>query len=149
MIFDNLDNLETYIPVLPALRQIADIMDHDDLYEKEVGHYTTKNEKISYSISQYLTSTTDKPFEFHGEYSVVQIVLKGSELVSTSWREMAKNADAYSKKDDTGFFQGNPISVFQATQGRFMVFLPGEPYKSGVASGESSLVKKVTFKVVD
>ena len=35
----------------------------------------------------------------------------------------------------------------QVCAGRFAVFFPGEPFKSGVAMGESSLVKKVLFKV--
>ena len=39
MVFDTLDQLEMYIPVLPSIRLIADIMDHDDLYEMPCGTY--------------------------------------------------------------------------------------------------------------
>ena len=147
MVFDTLDQLEMYIPVLPSIRLIADIMDHDDLYELPCGVYKTKDEKVSYTISEYMTSAYDRPFEYHTDSSILMIVLKGQELLSTSWREMKKESLSYDKTKGTGFFQGEPISVLQATQGRFAIFFPGEPFKSGVAMGESSLVKKVVFRV--
>ena len=147
MVFDTLDQLEMYIPVLPSIRLIADIMDHDDLYELPCGTYKTKDDKVSYTISEYMTSASDRPFEYHTNSSILMVVLKGQELLSTSWREMKKESISYDKAKGTGFFQGEPISVLQATQGRFAVFFPGEPYKSGVAAGESALVKKVVFRV--
>ena len=147
MVFDTLDQLEMYIPVLPSIRLIADIMDHDDLYELPCGVYKTKDEKVSYTISEYMTSASDRPFEYHTDSSILMIVLKGQELLSTSWREMKKESLSYDKTKGTGFFQGEPISVLQATQGRFAIFFPGEPFKSGVALGESSMVKKVVFRV--
>ena len=94
-----------------------------------------------------MTSASDRPFEYHTNCSIVSVVLKGQELLSTSWREMKKESLSFDKNTGIGFFQGEPISVIQATQGRFAIIFPGEPYKSGVAMGESSLVKKVLFKV--
>ena len=147
MVFDTLDQLEMYIPVLPSIRLIADIMDHDDLYEMPCGTYRTKDSKVSYTISEYMTAASDRPFEYHTNCCMLFVVLKGQELLSTSWREMKKESLSFDKATGVGFFQGEPISVLQATQGRFAVFFPGEPFKSGVAMGESSLVKKVVFKV--
>ena len=147
MVFDTLDQLEMYIPVLPSIRLIADIMDHDDLYSLPCGTYKTKDEKVSYTITEYMTSAADRPFEYHTNCSILMIVLKGQELLSTSWREMKKESLSFDREKGLGFVQGEPISVLQATQGRFVVFFPGEPYKSGVAMGESAPVKKVVFKV--
>ena len=147
MVFDTLDQLEMYIPVLPSIRLIADIMDHDDLYEMPCGTYRTKDNKVSYTISEYMTSTSDRPFEYHTDCCILSVVLKGQELLSTSWREMKKESLSFDREKGLGFVQGEPISVLQATQGRFAVFFPGEPYKSGVAAGESALVKKVVFRV--
>ena len=50
MVFDTLDQLEMYIPVLPSIRLIADIMDHDDLYDMAPGSYKTKDSKVTYNI---------------------------------------------------------------------------------------------------
>ena len=149
MIFDTLDQLEMYIPLLPAIRLIADIMDHDDLYDAACGSYRTKDSKVTYRISEYTTSSADKPFEYHKDHTDVMIILSGQELMSTSWRELKSQSITYDEKTDTGFFQAEPVSVLQAAQGRFAVFFPGEPHKSGVSSGEPSLVKKVVFKVED
>ena len=149
MVFDTLDQLEMYIPLLPAIRVIADTMDHDELYDKAPGKYTTRDSKVTYTISEYMTSTADKPFEFHKDHSDVMIILSGQELMSTSWRELKSQSQAFDSRADVGFFQADPITVLQASQGRFAIFFPGEPHKSGVALGEPSLVKKVVFKVED
>ena len=149
MIFDTLDQLEAYIPVLPALRTVADTMDHDELYDKAPGKYSTKDPDITYTISEYLTSSSDRPFEYHKDHTVVVIILSGQELLSTSWRELKKQSLSYDREADIGFLEGEPISVLQAAQGRFAVFFPGEPCKGGVAAGEPSPVKKAVFRIKD
>ena len=149
MVFDTLSQLEMYIPVLPAIRLIADIMDHDDLYEMAPGSYKTKDPKVSYKILEYMTSSADRPFEYHKDHSDLMVVLKGQELMSTSWRELKAQSVSYDEEKDVGFFSAEPISVLQAAQGRFAIFFPGEPHKSGVAAGEPCLVKKAVFKIED
>lgn len=149
MVFDTLDQLEMYIPLLPAIRVVADTMDHDELYDKAPGKYSTRDPKVTYTIYEYMTSPADKPFEYHREHSDVMIVLSGQELMSTSWRELKNQSQAFDSKADVGFFQADPVTVLQAAQGRFAIFFPGEPHKSGIAAGEPSLVKKVVFKIED
>ena len=149
MVFDTLDQLEMYIPLLPAIRVVADTMDHDELYDKAPGRYSTRDPKVTYTIYEYMTSDADKPFEFHRDHSDVMIVLSGQELMSTSWRELKNQSQAFDARDDVGFFQAEPVTVLQAAQGRFAIFFPGEPHKSGIAAGEPSLVKKVVFKIED
>ena len=149
MIFDTLDQMEMYIPVLPALRVIADTMDHDELYDKAPGKYPTRDPKVTYTISEYMSGTADKPFEYHLEHTDVMVVLSGQELLSTTWRELKNQSESYDRKADVGFFQADPVSVLHAAQGRFAVFFPGEPHKSAVAVGEPSPVKKAVFKVED
>lgn len=149
MVFDTLDQLEMYIPLLPAIRVVADTMDHDELYDKAPGRYSTRDPKVTYTIYEYMTSAADKPFEYHREHSDVMIVLSGQELMSTSWRELKNQSQAFDAKADVGFFQAEPVTVLQAAQGRFAIFFPGEPHKSGIAAGEPSLVKKVVFKIED
>lgn len=149
MVFDTLDQIEMYIPILPALRLVADIMDHDDLYEMKCGSYKSRDSHVEYTISEYVTSSADKPFEFRADHSEVHIVLRGQELMSTTWRELKNQSEVYDKKSDIGFFQGSPITALQATQGRFAIFFPGEPHKTGVSMGEDSVVKKVVFRILD
>ena len=116
MIFDTLDQLEMYIPVLPAIRVIADTLDHDELYDKAPGKYSTRDSKVNYTISEYVTGTADKPFEYHRDHTDVMIMLSGQELMSTSWRELKNQSQAFDTKADVGFFQAEPITVLQAAQ---------------------------------
>lgn len=149
MIFDTLENLEVYIPLVPQLRAVADAMDHDDIYEKECGRYTTPDKKVMYEVIMHRSSSADSPFCFHKAHTVVEIVLSGQELMSTSWRELQRTCRNFDESSDTGYFIGEPVSALQASQGRFALFLPGEPYKSGVSSGECTIVKKVVFTIED
>ncbi|MCR4677040.1 MAG: YhcH/YjgK/YiaL family protein [Sphaerochaetaceae bacterium] len=149
MIFDILGKLEMYIPVLPKLRTVIDAMDHDDVYDREKGKYTTPDPDVTYEITTYTPSSAAQPFVFHKHHTMVEIVLSGAELMSTTWRELKDEALAYDKKTDTGVFTAEPLSVFQGAQGRFAVFFAGEPYKCGVSDGSTSPVKKITFKIKD
>lgn len=147
MIFDTLDKLEMYIPCLPQLRTVIDAMDHDDIYNRGRGTYSTPDSNVSYEVVRYMTTTADKQFEFHKKTSIVEIVLEGNELASTTWRELQDQAQTFDEKSDTGYFFAEPVSVFNASKGRFLVFFPGEAYKSGVSSGDIEPVKKVIFKI--
>ncbi len=149
MIFDILANLEMYASVVPQIKTVAAAMDHDNVYELARGHYTTPDKNVTYDVIEYSTCDSDQRFMFHKNRTVVEIVLSGTELFSTSWRELCSGADIYDKNSDTGFINAEPISAFQGAQGRFAVFFPGEPYKSGVSSGTSEAVKKVVFTIVE
>lgn len=149
MIFDTLENLELYLPLLPQIKTIAGAMDHDNIYDLPPGHYTTPDPNVSYDIYEYTTGSSEKPFEFHKNHTVLQAVLSGNELMSTSWRELKSQAIAFDDKTDTGFFTAEPLSAIQASQGRFLVFFPGEPYKTGVSAVSEEKVKKIVFTVLE
>lgn len=147
MIFDSLSQLEMYIPLLPEIRLIVDILDHDNLYDMPCGTRTTRDKRVTYTITEGPTTTTDRPFEYHKHHTDVIIILHGQELLSTSWRELQIQAESFDTATDTGFFVAEPLSVLQAAQGRFAIFFPGEPHKSNIAIGEPSIVKKVLFQI--
>ena len=147
MIFDILEKLETYIPVVAKLRVVADSMDHDEIYDKAPGKYTTYDKDVTYEVQEITTTSAQTPFLVHKNHTVVSIVLSGTELASNTWRELKDEAKVYDPKTDTGMFMAEPISAIQSSQGRFLVFLPGEPYKTGVSSGTGESVKKVIFRI--
>lgn len=149
MLFDTLENLELYVPVLPKLRKVIEIMDRGLPYDAEPGSYTTDDPDVRYIVSAYMSSAESKQFESHRKETDVQIVLEGQELMALTWRELAGQATPYDEEKDCVFLDGEPTVVIQATQGRFSIFLPGEPHKPGVALAEPSAVKKVVFKIKD
>lgn len=147
MIFDTLENLETYAGSVPQLRTVAQAMDHDNVYDLEPGHYTTPDPAVEYDVISYTASDAGGQFEFHKNHTYVEIVLSGNELMSTSWRELKDSAPVYSSATDTGFLDCEPLSVLKASQGRFALFLPGEVFRTGIGNSEGGLVKKVIFKI--
>ncbi len=147
MLFDTLDNLEMYVPALPKLRKVIEILDRGMPYEQEVGRYTTDDPDVTYTISSYMTSLEPKQFESHRVNTDVQIILEGQELMALTWREMADGGSGYDPKTDNSFCDGEPTVVINGAVGRFVVFFPGEPHKCCVAVGEPSLVRKVVFKI--
>lgn len=147
MIFDILEKLEMYVPMVPKLKVVADSMDHDEIYDKEKGKYNTYDPDVTYEVQEITTSSASTPFVVHKHQTIVSIVLKGEELTSNTWRELKDEAKIYDAKTDTGVFMAEPISAIQATQGRFVLFFPGEPYKTGVSMGENAVVKKVVFRI--
>lgn len=145
MIFDILEKLEMYIPMEPKLKVVADSMDHDEIYDKGVGKYKTYDPDVTYEVREITTTNAETPFCVHKNTTVVSIVLSGHELASTTWRELKDQVPVFDAKTDTGLFTAEPISALQASQGRFLMFFPGEPYKTGVSTGESEKIKKVVF----
>lgn len=148
MIFDTLDNLELYAPLLPEMQTIIEVMDRGDVYDGKAGTYKTPNPKVSYEILEYLTDRDGKDYQSKKKESEVDIVLEGGELVSTTWREYVKSAP-YDKEKDLTIVEGEPLSVVRAETGRFLLFFPGEPHKCGVPLGEVAKVKKVIFHVTE
>lgn len=150
MIVDALDNLELYFPEVPKLQVVTEVMDKGDVYDKPDGSYQTKDPKVRYLISSYETSSGEKPYEIHRRSTDVLVILQGTELVSETWREAAKDADApYDKEADVQYTTGEPVCVCKAGEGRFFVFLPGEPYRTGVSIGLPAKNKRVLFKIYD
>lgn len=49
MIFDQLTNMERYIPCLPELKIVQEILESGTLKSKEYGSYSTDNPKIHYN----------------------------------------------------------------------------------------------------
>lgn len=150
VIFDSIDNLEVYYPQVPLMRIVVEVMDRGDVYDQEPGAYQTRDPKVRYIISSYETTSKDVPFEIHRRSTDVQILLEGEELMSASWREAGKDAiDAYDKAEDVQHTTGEPLAVWHAAVGRFALFLPGEPHKTGVAIGLPRTNKKVVFRIYD
>lgn len=150
MLCDSLEHLELYYPLVPRLQTVVEVMDKGDVYDMEPGAYQTKDPRVRYLISSYETDAKDHPYEIHRRTTDVVIMLSGEELMSVSWREAVKEADTpYNKEEDVQYTTGEPITVWHAAQGRFAIFLPGEPHKEGVAIGLPSKVKKVVFKIYD
>lgn len=150
MIFDTLANLELYIPMVPHMKTVIDLMDRGEVYKDQPGAYGTPDSNVTYLVTEIEAGNQPGPFMFHRNTTVVEIVLSGHDLFSLAWRENKDSTIGYDNATDTGTLDGDPIAVFQGEEGRFAVFFPGEPYRLGVSSsGQTDKVKRIVFRIAD
>lgn len=147
MLFDTLENLELYLPVLPELQAVIEVMDKGDVYTMKDGVYPTSNPEVSYRIDSYQSGAEGTPYLIHRKTTVLMILLEGEELESLTWREAAKDATPYDSATDQCTCDGDPLVVIHAAVGRFCVFYPGEPHRSGLPVVNPASCKRVTFLI--
>ncbi|MBO4576283.1 MAG: YhcH/YjgK/YiaL family protein, partial [Neisseriaceae bacterium] len=80
MIYDTLNHLADYLPIMPLLAEVIKILQQTDFMQKPAGRYETNNPTVRFNIDEYQTVLEPKPFEFHQQYADVQIVLQGQEI---------------------------------------------------------------------
>ncbi len=148
MIYDTLTNMASHSILVPALKTIISILDKENLYEKSVGEYKTNSDSVRYTLSLEETSFNQIPYEMHRNETIVQIILSGKELFSLTWREHTKGLP-YDEQLDCMYLEGDPISVINASENHFILFFPGEPFRSSGAIESKALVRKAVFTIKD
>jgi|GEM_PF-1288329 YhcH/YjgK/YiaL family protein len=149
MVFDTLEHLELYLPLVARLQTVIEVMDKGDVYDKPVGFYHTNVKEVTYTIVSSSPCTDKKKYLVRKKTTDIMIVLEGEELTATTWREAVKEGTPYDEKTDSLFVEGEPLAVLKAAVGRFSIFLPGEPHKYGVSEDTNpTTTKKVIFSVL-
>ena len=58
MIFDTLSQLETYVPVVPAMAHVITVMDRSLPYERKDGTYACdEDESVTYRVMSAMSSS--------------------------------------------------------------------------------------------
>ena len=122
VVFDVLDNLETYSSVIPHMDDVVYVMDHSKPYDDSVGEYECRtNSEVKYKVSAHLSSETGFPGEEFPSHIVLEICLEGEEIVSVEG------------------------GVFKLSQGRFLAYSGEGPVKRGVMLSTPTAFKTVRF----
>lgn len=147
MIFDTLNHLSDYLPLMPDLSEVIKILQQPDLANKPAGLYETDNPVVRFNIDEYQTVLEPKQFEFHQQYADVQIVLQGQEIHHTALRDDIAAVKDFDEQRDIAFFDSLPVGEYLLEEGRFCIYFPCEPHRSQLATDEPAFVRKVVFKV--
>ena len=147
MIFDSLENLSLYAPVIPQL-QAAIVLINDPNFDLTPGAHTTAIEGLRYNVAQYETLEGDKEFEIHKKEIDVQIMILGQEYIASAPRVLAEMAGPYDEKGDAMMVQGDYSEKLKLDERKVAIYFPGEPHKPGLAVNKSQKIKKVIFKIV-
>ncbi len=151
MILDQAKNLNLYKNLGVGDRYAKAIawLQTNDLASLAVGTYEIDGRDVYAMVQEYETVPWEQQaFETHDDYSDIQYVVKGKEVLGYARRDDLVVKDAYNDKKDITFYENTDQCVrCDCTDGDFLIFFPTDGHKPKTASGEPSPVKKIVVKV--
>ena len=134
MIYDTLNNLPNYLGVR-------------DITTLPAGRTRIDGEKAVVTVSTVTPQTSDKAlFQRHDAHIVLETDLDGSELFEVSLAELTPTKPTDEAADTTVGTAGTSIAGMLC-EGRFALYLAGEPYKSGLKAQGCGKLKKAVFSI--
>ena len=149
MIYDKIDNLETYAGISEDIRIGLEFLRYarPDMAN---GVYQL-NPRVKAIVSEYETKPqNENGFEAHRQYIDIQYTLKGQERVACLPIEKLTETKPYSEEGDCALYSSATIhqpSNFSLQPGYFAIFFPQDGHMPGLCAPSPSPVKKVVVKV--
>ncbi len=150
MIFDSIDNLETYCdPTDPIYKALEFIANFDQTQPD--GRYNIEDDEIYANVMTLTTAQAEeKDFEAHQNYLDVQVVLDGIErhdVVLLNNQEVDIIEDYNEEKDCLFFAEPDFFSSLMVEPGSFVVYGPMDGHRPGCCADEPMLIRKVCVKI--
>ena len=125
---------------------IEDIMARD-ITTLPAGRTRIDGEKAVVTVSTVTPLTSDKAlFQRHDNHITLETDLDGSELFEVSLAELTPTKPTDEAADTTVGTAGTSIAGMLC-EGRFALYLAGEPYKSGLKAQGCGKLKKAVFSI--
>ena len=140
MIYDTLNNLPNYLGVSDNLDTVIEYIMARDITTLPAGRTRIDGEKAVVTVSTVTPLTSDKAlFQRHDNHITLETDLDGSELFEVSLAELTPT-------EPTDEAAGTSIAGMLC-EGRFALYLAGEPYKSGLKAQGCGKLKKAVFSI--
>lgn len=124
ILFDTLDELESYLMLHPLMQHVITIMDRSLPYDNPPGAYTCQEcDLVSYVVDAFVSGDKGQSLVLAKGQTMVEICLEGEELISSTAPEM----------------------VFKLSQGRFLLVEGPVELRRGVNVNLPQAVKCVRF----
>ena len=147
MIYDTLNNLPNYLGVSDNLDTVIEYIMARDITTLPAGRTRIDGEKAVVTVSTVTPQSSDKAlFQRHDAHIVLETDLEGSELFEVSLAELAPTKPTDEAADTTWGTAGTSIAGMLC-EGRFALYLAGEPYKSGLKALGCGKLKKAVFHI--
>ena len=145
MIYDTLNNLPNYLGMSDNLDTVIEYIMARDINTLPMGRTRIDDGKAVVTVSHTTPQAGDKaPFVRHDAHLTLETDLEGSELFEVSLGEFSPTQPADEATDTTVGSAGTSIAGMLC-EGRFALFLAGEPYKSGLKAQGCGKLKKAVF----
>ncbi|MCI5524345.1 MAG: YhcH/YjgK/YiaL family protein [Spirochaetia bacterium] len=101
------------------------------------------------SIQEYETKPRiETKYESHKKFIDVQMILKGTEIISVCPVELLEVTEPYNEEKDVAFYAHSPKGTdFVLTAGEFGVYTPKDGHQPCICAGKCSPVKKIVIKI--
>ncbi len=148
MIYDKIDNLETYAGISEDIRLGLEwLRDVNPDIEKGVYELSPRVKAI---VSEYTTKeVNENGYEAHRDYIDIQYLLSGNELICCLPLEYLKEIKAYNSEIDASFHVecGKKPQELLLGNGFFSIFFPQDGHMPCLNLTINHEVKKVVIKV--
>ena len=142
MIYDTLNNLPNYLGLCSSLDSVIEFIMARDINNLPAGRTRIDGDKAVVTVSTVTPQASDKaPFVRHDNHLTLETDLEGSELFEVSLASSAPPGPPDEAADTTVGTAGTSIAGMLC-EGRFALYLAGEPYKSGLKAQGCGKLKK-------
>lgn len=146
MIYDKLENLETYTPVSERLAQGLRLLKTIDFSVMSDGKYEVDGENLFYMLQSYESKEKNDCPESHKKYIDIQYLLSGEELIGVgALSDMTEEVSANPEGDI--WFHHGPLSNVRIGNGYFAVLFPQDAHAPCIAVDKPVPIRKVVVKV--
>ena len=147
MIYDTLNNLPNYLGVSDNLDTVIEYIMARDITTLPAGRTRIDGDTAVVMVSTVTPQASDKaPFVRHDSHLTLETDLEGSELFEVSLGEFSPTRPADEAAATTVGTAGTSIAGMLC-EGRFALYLAGEPYKSGLKAQGCGKLKKAVFSI--
>ena len=147
MIYDTLNNLPNYLGMSDNLDAVIEFVMARDINNLPAGKTRINGDKAVVTVSTVTPQTSDKAlFQRRDAHLTLETDLEGSELFEVSLGELTPTKPTDEAADLTVGTAGTSIAGMLC-EGRFALYLAGEPYKSGLKAQGCGKLKKAVFSI--
>lgn len=147
MIYDTLNNLPNYLGMSRHLDTAIEYIMARDITTLPLGRTKIDGDNVFVNVMESTPQPSEKArFETHQRYIDLQTDLAGYELFEVSLGEM-KVTKPYDEAADIAFGTADTSVAGMLCEGRFALFLAGEPHKPTLKAQGCGKVKKAVFKI--
>ena len=147
MIYDTLNNLPNYLGVSDNLDTVIEYIMARDITTLPAGRTRIDGEQAVVTVSTVTPQSSDKAlFQRHDAHIVLETDLEGSELFEVSLAELTPTKPTDEAADLTVGSADTSIAGMLC-EGRFALYLAGEPYRSGLKAQGCGKLKKAVFSI--
>jgi len=144
MIYDTLNNLPNYLGMSENLDAVIEFVMARDINNLPAGKTRILGDK---AVGTVTPQTSDKAlFQRRDSHLTLETDLEGSELFEVSLGELTPTKPTDETADLTVGTAGTSIAGMLC-EGRFALYLAGEPYKSGLKAQGCGKLKKAVFSI--